>query len=302
MARGQPSRWLAAAVVDALSCSPMSATHCLNCNAPLQGAYCHSCGQKGNTHRLTLKHFLAHDLVHGLWHLDGAFPRTVKAALLWPGRTAREYIAGRRVGHFNLVTLILILIATNIFLTRSLYPHGRADAIIKTVYKNDTLQGGKTVVTKFNTERIEKDRDNVVPLEQWLKRQLKWIILGAIPLLSLASLIVFRRAGYNYAEHLVVNAFFLAGALAVFLLGTLITRGAEMVASRVLSIRPFFALVAFFATYWQAHHRHYSTGGWLWRAVGVLVVACILFLLCVVVAAVLWALLRSEPLTFTTSG
>lgn len=38
-------------------------TKCLNCNNEIIGKFCHHCGQKTDTHRITAKHFVIHDLL-----------------------------------------------------------------------------------------------------------------------------------------------------------------------------------------------------------------------------------------------
>ena len=50
---------------------------CTNCGATLHGRYCHSCGQKSVSSRLSLREF-AHEAVHELAHLDGKIVQTLK--------------------------------------------------------------------------------------------------------------------------------------------------------------------------------------------------------------------------------
>ncbi len=82
---------------------------CLNCETTLVGNYCHQCGQSAHTHRMSFKHFLLHDFVHGVWHLDKGFPATLKKAFVHPGKEIRSYLAGKRVGWFSILTMILLL-------------------------------------------------------------------------------------------------------------------------------------------------------------------------------------------------
>ena len=48
---------------------------CLNCGTALHGEFCVACGQRAHVHR-TLSAF-AHDLLHGVLHLDGKVWRTL---------------------------------------------------------------------------------------------------------------------------------------------------------------------------------------------------------------------------------
>lgn len=94
----------------------MSGSHCLNCETPLFGKYCHECGQKADTHRITAKHFIQHDLIHGVWHIDKGIPYTLKQALTRPGFAAKDYIKGRRVKFYNIFYLLLMALALALYI------------------------------------------------------------------------------------------------------------------------------------------------------------------------------------------
>ncbi|ANH70262.1 hypothetical protein ABE85_04575 [Mitsuaria sp. 7] len=81
---------------------------CANCAAPLQGAFCHRCGQAGHVHR-SLAH-LAEELLHGLLHFETKAWRTLPMLLLKPGKLTREYIDGRRVRYVSPLALLLFLL------------------------------------------------------------------------------------------------------------------------------------------------------------------------------------------------
>ena len=81
---------------------------CANCTAPLQGAFCHRCGQSAHVHR-SLAH-LAEELLHGLLHFETKAWRTLPMLLLRPGRLTREYIDGRRVRYVSPLALLLFLL------------------------------------------------------------------------------------------------------------------------------------------------------------------------------------------------
>ena len=56
-------------------------THCLNCANELSGKYCSECGQKADTHRITFRNFVSHDLLHGTFHIEKGILFTAKEAL-----------------------------------------------------------------------------------------------------------------------------------------------------------------------------------------------------------------------------
>ena len=78
---------------------------CLNCATPLQGDFCAVCGQRAHVHR-TLTAF-AHDLLHGVLHLDGKVWRTLPMLARRPGELTRRYIDGERAKFVSPLALFL---------------------------------------------------------------------------------------------------------------------------------------------------------------------------------------------------
>lgn len=68
---------------------------CLNCGTPLQGGYCHVCGQQDFDFKQSFWHTILEALEH-LVHLDGRFARSMVSLLFLPGRLTSEFLAGRR--------------------------------------------------------------------------------------------------------------------------------------------------------------------------------------------------------------
>lgn len=102
----------------------MGAPMCLNCGAPLAGAYCTACGQR------------AIDLAAPTWHivrevltdatdLDGRVLRTVRA-LVSPGRLTAEFLRGRRAPYIGPLKLFLLAgtaLSTTWLVTRGVDAH-----------------------------------------------------------------------------------------------------------------------------------------------------------------------------------
>ena len=84
----------------------MTTHNCLNCGKRLTDAFCSGCGQKADTHRITFKNFIFHDVLHGTFHLDRGILFTVKQALTRPGQAALDYISGKRKPFYNVFYLI----------------------------------------------------------------------------------------------------------------------------------------------------------------------------------------------------
>ncbi len=81
---------------------------CLNCGTALIGSHCHQCGQSGHVHR-TLSG-MGHDIVHGVFHFDGKFWRTLPLLVWRPGELTRRYIHGERARFVSPIALFLFSI------------------------------------------------------------------------------------------------------------------------------------------------------------------------------------------------
>lgn len=112
----------------------MHNTTCLNCNTALTGKFCHECGQKADTHRITAKHFIMHDLVHGIWHIDKGIPYTLKQAAIRPGYAIKDYIKGKRVNFYNIFYLLLMVMAFILYLGVFLEKPGEHNFAVKATY------------------------------------------------------------------------------------------------------------------------------------------------------------------------
>ncbi|MXN89794.1 DUF3667 domain-containing protein [Flavobacterium sp. Sd200] len=176
----------------------MKEVNCLNCGHEITANYCPNCGQKNSTHRYSLKHFLEHDLIHGIWHVDKGALFTIKELFTRPGHSVREYILGKRAPYFSFVTLILLTLAVSTLIGH--YSHVKLLDIIP-----------------------EASREAMSPFEKFVSKNPKIILLVTIPIYSLFSFLWFKKAGFNYSEHLVLNSYKVASELIVGLLFTILT-------------------------------------------------------------------------------
>ena len=80
--------------------------NCLNCNAQLEGRYCHVCGQENLEPVETAWHLVTH-FFNDITHFDGSFFSTLKYLIIKPGFLSREYKAGRRSAYLNPVRMYI---------------------------------------------------------------------------------------------------------------------------------------------------------------------------------------------------
>ena len=168
------------------------AVHCLNCNYETIGKFCHTCGQKTDTHRITAKHFFMHDLLHGVWHIEKGILFTLKQALLRPGQAALEYIAGKRIKYYNVFYLILVLIGLTL--------------LVNNVYD-------KMMFEYFNIKNEAATSAQAKDIDKFLSDYAKLIIYAFVPLFAFNSFVLFKRKKLNFSEHLIIAGMIFLGVI-----------------------------------------------------------------------------------------
>jgi hypothetical protein len=171
----------------------MTSKNCLNCGKELTDKFCSGCGQKADTHRITFRHFIAHDVLHGTLHLEKGILFTAKQALIRPGQAALDYISGKRKRYYNVFYLILLTIGVMLF-TRNIedYFYG---------------SGGEVVPDKVYLNEASKKMD------QLFSQKSKIILLLFVPLSAFNGFVLFRRRKLNLSEHFILSGMILLGLL-----------------------------------------------------------------------------------------
>jgi hypothetical protein len=78
---------------------------CLNCGTIRTGPFCQQCGQSGHIHRNVAA--LGHDILHGVFHFEGKFWKTLPLLAFHPGDLTRRYIHGERARFVSPMALFL---------------------------------------------------------------------------------------------------------------------------------------------------------------------------------------------------
>jgi len=220
----------------------MQGHHCLNCNHKTAGKFCSNCGQKTDTHRIRLGHFIMHDMMHGVWHLEKGILFTLKETFSRPGKAALDYISGKRIRYYNVFYLSLLLIGLNLLLS----------------HFYDGFRHG--------TDEIPKEG---LALRDFFSKYLKLILLGIVPILAVNSMLVFRRLKLNLAEHFIINGINLVGMLVIsifFSLAGFLNDISATDISGYMKVGVFFLIPLFsFWVYWNAARKQYSFAGFMWR-------------------------------------
>lgn len=126
--------------------------HCENCDATLQGEFCHQCGQSIHNPVRHAGHALE-EVFESFWHLDGRVFRTLRD-LLVPGRTAIEYLAGHRQRYMPPLRLFVIMSLLAFFVGK-LTVHVDREPVSLGV-DTSAITGSKTV------EEVKRNRDRLL--------------------------------------------------------------------------------------------------------------------------------------------
>ncbi|MDB5288144.1 MAG: hypothetical protein JWR05_3093, partial [Mucilaginibacter sp.] len=127
------------------------------------------------------------DLQHGLFHFDNGIFYTIKQLLTKPGHTIREFIDGKRVRHFKPLSFVVLL---------------------ATIYG---LIYHQLINIPFDVEPIRAEESITSIYEKvshWSIEHFAYATLILILSTTIASYLVFKKQGYNIAEHLVLNTFY----------------------------------------------------------------------------------------------
>lgn len=163
---------------------------CKNCSKEFKGKFCPRCGQKAKTDRITTRQVL-NEARQRVFHYDQGFLYTMRELLIRPGHSIREYIEGKRVLHIKPVKFMFWSAAISFLVFHFVGLDKEIAAKIA------TQQGGSSPIGQQFSQKIFT----------LLSDHPAIILFLMIPLIALWSWIFFRRRGYNYAEHFVLNAY-----------------------------------------------------------------------------------------------
>ena len=171
-------------------------TYCQNCNTALQGKYCSNCGQSSETHKIDV-HYLWHDVQHGLLHFDKGILFTTKELFTRPGNSIREFLEGKRAKHFQPISLVLVL--------AGIY------GLLFHFFKINMFEN--YVVASGSGERVGHINEAIEKMSEWIGQHYSILALLQIPIFTIGTYLCFRKSGYSFVEHLILNTFLIGQRL-----------------------------------------------------------------------------------------
>jgi hypothetical protein len=180
---------------------------CPNCDTPLQGRFCHACGQKRiEPEERRLSWFLG-QLVKAVTMADGRFLGSLGRLMFRPGVLERDWLAGRRRRH--LAPLSLFLIANLVYF---FYPP--LTDLNMSLAEQVQLQPWSPVAERMVDARLEARGigfDEYAAEYRVKATELaKLMVILHVPLLALVLMLLHPRRGLHYVDHLAVSLTFWA--------------------------------------------------------------------------------------------
>lgn len=184
---------------------------CKNCDSVLLGNFCSQCGQKAKTVPLNWD-YVKDEVKYTFLHVNKGLFYTIKELYTRPGATIREFIEGKRIKHYKPILLVFVLAGISGYLS----------------LKFDIMEMMKTLNQNNNFQLENSSRNaNQIFMREYMKA-MKWFFAHyafmeflALPFVSLASWLAFKKWGYNYIENIIINCF-AAGQRLVFSILSLI--------------------------------------------------------------------------------
>lgn len=166
---------------------------CQNCENQYTGNFCNICGQKADTRRYEMKHIweiVSYTVLNIFLSFERGFSFTFKELLINPGTMLREYLSGKRAKHLPVISYILLSGTISVIL----YSYFK-DVMFEKMALPDSIDANKN--RPFSTKEAMNYLNEHPVLTAFLM----------IPISAWISSKLYKKQPYNYAEHLVVNAY-----------------------------------------------------------------------------------------------
>lgn len=194
----------------------MTESQCLNCETPLQGRWCHHCGQQQLLPEDRRVGKLLSELFGAVTNLDSRFWQTLKFTLIAPGRYATDYLHGRRRRYISPITLFLFANLIYFFAPS-------VSDFSPSLWEHTEVQPYSAIADRLVANRLaERGMELAEYTAIFEKRQAdlaKTLIIIHVPLLALGLWLLHFRRRFLIADHMLI-AFQVMGFLLMHFLVT----------------------------------------------------------------------------------
>jgi hypothetical protein len=171
----------------------MQPANCLNCGAALQAhqKYCPECGQKTGIPRITMRQLLR-DFLQTITHAEKGLLKLIRGLAINPGRTAVEYVEGKRKTYFNPFGFLALCIAFMLFMNNWIKPYG------------DLPVADPEVLARMPDEYIRHQyllsMERTARVQDFLNKNMNIVSVLVTPYFAFFLWLFFRKRKRNMAE------------------------------------------------------------------------------------------------------
>ena len=185
---------------------------CKNCEARYAEVYnfCPNCSQKSALHRLTF-HDIVHEGIHYFTHADKGLFQLIRDLFAKRGLVAFEYIAGKRKKYFPPLNFFLLIAAVFVFVatqTEETWPTNMLEAHPEIAQMTDAAEKQHAIGVY----------ERKVKVSHFTTKYSNLMAMCSLPLTALVFWLFYKKAKYNYIEHLVAGMYMLGFCILVYAL------------------------------------------------------------------------------------
>ncbi len=202
--------------------------------------------------RITIRHLLNELLL--LANLEKGLGYTIRQLLLRPRAAVREFLYEDRQRMMKPFPMLVLMVTVATFLSLRLLPLGEP------LWQDFKEDGGAGLLSPTVQEGLHL-------LTVAMQKYFNIIFVLSLPGQAIGSYLLFRKSGYNFAEHLVINTYLFCLQTLLYLLILPLLLWKEAVAGPLLILS--------MTGYWlYALKRIFQPGWWplLWKSAGIALV------------------------------
>ncbi len=174
---------------------------CLNCDTPLQGKFCHACGQKQiEPSERTLKYIVL-QFLGSAFLLEKNFAKNLWQVLVKPGFLAKEYVQGRRTRYMAPLSIFLLI---NFF-----YFIYNPLSDFKLPLRDQFYQPYGALARKLIDEKLKNEKITFEEYEveywDWSLTLTKTLIILNVPITAFFLLLWFKRRKMYFTDHFIMH-------------------------------------------------------------------------------------------------
>ena len=179
---------------------------CKNCSHEFHGRYCNACGQE-IPGRINLKHIWT-QIADDIFNIDKGLIYTIRSLWVNPGKTAADYIDGKRKNYYGPVKYLILWTAIFFIISPFMALGREGNSITQLLFNRNQ---------PFSSESFADFLNIYIEL---LVRYTDLFYLGMVPFFAVLSHFLFRTQQFSIIE-LFIPYLYLTGQLAFVLVITL---------------------------------------------------------------------------------